>query len=248
MTTSAPRTIRGFTLIEIMVALALLGLIVAAIYSSWYAIVRGSRTGLQAAAAAQRMRVAARTLEEALTSARSYAANAKLYYFAAENGDKAYLSFVARLSKSFPRSGRFGELDVRRVTFSLEPAPDSGKQLVLRQSPLLMDWSQDEQDHPAVLARDVKEFTVQFWDAHATPPDWTDEWTQTNELPSLVMFSLAMGEDPSHLGRAGHMIVRFVALPTVTVQPGVQAPGPGPGPPGAPRPPGTQPAQPAGAS
>jgi prepilin-type N-terminal cleavage/methylation domain-containing protein len=218
MRTGFSRKKSGFTLIEIIVALALLGLIVAAIYSSWAVIVRGSRTGLEAAAAVQRERVAVRTIEEALTCARSFAANIQYYSFVAENGDQPSLSFVAHLSKSFPRSGRFGDLDVRRVTFSVEPGPDSTRQLVLRQSPLLMDWDIDEQEHPVVLAKDVKDFKMEFWNAHLNPPDYVDEWTRTNELPPLILFTLELGSDPQHPNQARQVIARLVALPAVTVQ------------------------------
>ena len=60
----------GFTLNEIMVALFLLGMVVAAVYSSWIAIIRGAKIGLNAAAEVQRSRIAVRTLEDALTSTR----------------------------------------------------------------------------------------------------------------------------------------------------------------------------------
>ena len=196
MKTCAPQKVPGFTLLEIMVAMAILGLIVAAVYSSWMAIVRGADTGRRAAAAVQRARVAVRTMEEALTCARSFASDIQYYNFVAENGNEATLSFVACLSKSFPRSGRFGDFDVRRVMFSVEPGPDSSKQLVLRQkNPLLTDWDIDEKEHPIVLAKNVKKFEVELWDAHLNPPDWVDEWTRTNELPPMVMFTLELGGD-----------------------------------------------------
>src|SRR5205814_2813945 len=50
-----PRS-RGFTLVEILVAIGILALVLAAIFSSWTAILRASKTGLDAAAAVQRSR------------------------------------------------------------------------------------------------------------------------------------------------------------------------------------------------
>ena len=123
----------AFTLLEIIVAIAIFGLIVAAIFSSWMAIVRGAETGKRAAAAVQRSRIAVAPWKNALMSARSFAADIEYYGFVAENGNDAMLSFVAKLPPSFPRSGRFGDFDVRRVTFSLEAGPDSGSELVMRQ-------------------------------------------------------------------------------------------------------------------
>jgi prepilin-type N-terminal cleavage/methylation domain-containing protein len=210
----------AFTLVEMMIAIALFSLILAAIYSSWTAILRASKTGLDAAASAQRARVAIRMLEDSLGSAQSFAANLPYYYFDAENGDSPVLSFVARLSKSFPRSGKFGDLDVRRVTFSLEAGPEGGRQLVLRQNPLIMDPDTDEKEHPVVLARNVKGLEMQFWDSNKNPPEWVDVWEgpKTNQLPKLLMLTLKLADDP-HSSRITEEITRIISLPAMTVQP-----------------------------
>ena len=82
----------------------------------------------------------------------------------AENGSDATLSFVARLPQTFPRGGRFGDFNVRRVTFCVESRQNGGRQLVMRQTPILMDMDEDEQQHPVVLATDVRAFSGEFWD------------------------------------------------------------------------------------
>ncbi len=231
----------AFTLVEIMIAIGIFSFILAAIYSSWTAILRASKTGLDAAASAQRARITVRVLEDSLGSAQSFAANLPLYYFVAENGSDGYLSFVARLSKSFPRSGKFGDLDVRRVTFSVEPAPDGGRQLVLRQNPLVMEIDRDEKEHPVVLARNVKGFEMLFWATDKNPPDWVDEWREqkTNQLPALVMVTLQLADNP-HSSRITEEVTRIISLPAVTVQPVWQVPR-GVGGPQAPGQPGNQP-------
>jgi type II secretion system protein J len=207
----------GFTIIEIMTAMLIFAMVVAAIFASWTAVVRGAASGNRAAATAQRSRVALRTIEEALGSTRSFLADVQYYTFDADNGTEPYLSFVSRLSPEFPRSGRFGEFNVRRVTFALENGPDNGKRLVLRQNPVLMDMDEDEQNYPVVLANDVTEFKMEFWDKQKG--DWLDEWTQTNQLPQMVKFTLQLSngaQDP---------VTRIVALPSVAVQAGWQIPG-----------------------
>jgi type II secretion system protein J len=217
---------RGFTIIEIMAAIFIFALVFAAIYSSWMAIMRASKSGLDAAAAVDRARMAVNTIEQALNSARSFESSIDYYTFDAENGDDASLSFVAKLSASFPRSGRFGSYDVRRVTFSVEPGPDSGRQLVLRQNPVLMDPDLDEKEHPIVLATDIKSFELAFWDARSG--DWVDEWTQTNQLPPMVMFTLKWGGDLTRPRKAQQEITRVVLLPAIAVRPNWQIPGAGP--------------------
>ena len=203
-----------------MIAIGIFALVLAAIYSSWTSILRASKTGLAVAASAQRARITIRVLEDSLGSAQSFNANLPHYFFDAQNGSDAHLSFVARLSKSFPRSGKFGDLDVRRVTFSVEPAPDGGRQLVLRQNPVVMDFDRDEKEHPLVLAKNVKGFEMLFWTTDRNPPDWVDEWREqkTNQLPALVMVTLRLADSPNS-SRITEEITRIISLPAVTVQP-----------------------------
>jgi type II secretory pathway pseudopilin PulG len=223
----------AFTLLEIMIAITILALILTAIFSSWTAILRASKSGLDVAAAVQRSRIALRTLEDSLGSAQCFMQNQRYYGFVAENGDEATLSFVARLSKSFPRGGKFGDLDVRRLTFSVEPGNDGSRDLVLRQTPLLMEFDIDEMEHPLVLAKNVKAFELEFWDQRQN--DWTDEWLQTNQLPRLVKLTLKLA-DNAQSTQPQEEITRIVSLAANAVQPGWQMPRGGPGqplPPGA---------------
>jgi type II secretion system protein J len=215
------RSVTAFTLIEIMVALAIFMMVVAAIYSSWLAIMRGSKAGIEAAAAVQRQRMAISTLQQALGATRSFAVDIKYYSFLAENGSDASLSFVSHLSPTFPRSGKFDDFEVRRVTFSVENAPDGTRQLVLRQNPMLKDWDQDEREHPLVLARDVRKFEMEFLDLKSG--EWIDEWTQTNQLPKLLKITLQVG-GINRDAKPQDEITRIVSLPSITVQPGWQVP------------------------
>ncbi len=144
MKPASPTRVGAFTLIEIMMAMAIFALVLTAIYATWTLILKSSKLGMAAAAQVQRERISVRVIEDALISTRSFAADLQHYGFIAENGDEATLSFVARLPKSFPRSGKFGDFDVRRVTFSVESRLGAGRELVLRQNPILMDVDVDE--------------------------------------------------------------------------------------------------------
>ncbi|MCU0789119.1 MAG: prepilin-type N-terminal cleavage/methylation domain-containing protein [Verrucomicrobia bacterium] len=178
----------GFTLVEVVIAIGIFSLVVAAIYTCWSAVLRSSKVGLDAAARAQRSRMAMQCIEEALTYAKMHAANADLYWFEGESGSDARLSFVSKLPRSYPRGGKFGDLTLRRVEFSLQPGEGDDLQLVLRQAPLLMEFDVDEQNHPLVLAGNVEKMIVQFWDLN--DEDWVDEWTETNQVPPVVRVSL----------------------------------------------------------
>ena len=65
-----------------------------------------------------------------------------------------------------------------------------------------MDPDEDEKDHPIVLAKNVKDFEMQFWATEKKPPDWVDEWKEqkTNQLPKLVMITLKLADSPHSSG------------------------------------------------
>ena len=211
----------AFTLIEIMMAMVIFSLVITAIYATWTLIIKSAKIGLEASAQLQRERIAMRTIEESLGCARSFAADLQHYGFWAQNGDGVTLSFVARLPESFPRGGRFGDFDVRRVTFALENGPDSERQLVMRQSPILMDpdKDEDEKEHPLVLARGVNKMAFEFWDTRQN--QWVDEWIQTNQLPKMLKVTLGFvvkKQNQSYTSTETRQeISRIVALPAMTV-------------------------------
>ena len=115
----------AFTLIEIMVAVMVFSMVIAAIYATWALIMRATQVGQDAAAQAQRQRVVLRAIGDALMGVESFQASQKYYWFKLENGDEPFLSFVARLPDTYARNGKFvgaaGGRDAssRRVTFSL---------------------------------------------------------------------------------------------------------------------------------
>ncbi|MDE3066318.1 MAG: prepilin-type N-terminal cleavage/methylation domain-containing protein [Verrucomicrobiota bacterium] len=222
---SAIRHSTAFTLLEIMLAVAIFSMVLAAIYSTWSLILRASKTGQEAAAQVQRRRIAVRTIEDALTCIQSFQASSEYYTFVVQNGSDASLSFTARLPDHFPRNGEFGAFNLRRLNFTVETGPDSEKDLMLRQNPILMDLSKDEQETPLILARNVKKFVVQCWDTNQM--QWDDEWDQTNVIPPLIRVTLTMGGKPDNFGGEGPelSVTRLIAIPSQTVPTIVQAPG-----------------------
>ena len=113
---------------------------------------------------------------------------------------------------------------MRRVTFTVEPGPDQEKDLVLRQNPILMDMDKDEQEHPLVLARNVKSFATVCWDP--TEKDWSDKWDNTNRIPTMVRFTLVLGGNTlNNFGDTGPAlsVTRVVSIPSVMVPAVVQS-------------------------
>jgi prepilin-type N-terminal cleavage/methylation domain-containing protein len=217
----------AFTLIEIMLAITIFSLVLAAIYSTWILILRSTKVAQEAAAQVQRQRIAVRTLEDSLMCIQSFQASIQYYSFIVQNGDAPMLSFVARLPDGFPRNGRFGDFNLRRLTFTIEAGPDSENDLVLRQNPILMDLDQDEQNFPLVLARNVKSFAIECWDPNAL--DWTDKWDDTNSIPPMVRVSLALGgkKNDSSSGMPELDFTRVIAIPSALVPSVLQTRTPG---------------------
>jgi len=220
---------RAFTLVEILIAVGILGMILVAIYASWNAILRGSRSGLEAAEDAQRGRVAVSALETALASIQMFEANNRYYSFITDTrGDFAYLSFVARLPASFPGSGLFGDQVLRRVIFAVETT-NSERRLVMRQMPMLQPLEKGEEAYPIVLARDVNKFIVEFWNSNPRVNDWVDEWLFTNQVPKRIRVALAFGGRQDRYGsRSADVVVKDVFVPAMTIPREWQMPGAGP--------------------
>jgi prepilin-type N-terminal cleavage/methylation domain-containing protein len=231
------KTRGGFTLLEVMLALSLLAIVLVAIYSTWNAIVKGSRVALNAAAASQRARMSISTLHDALLSACMFSENNRYYSFVGESdNDSSSLSFTARLPPSgFLRGGRFGDLVVRRLSFRVENGPGSTPQLVLRQAPLLMAFDKEgkevfdssERDNPLVLARDVNKFLIEY--LNPKTGDWDTEWTSTNDLPKMVRVTLALGHLEGFASRPQETMFDVVQLPAQAVRREWQMPQLGPG-------------------
>lgn len=214
---------RAFTLIEIMISIAILMVVILAIYSAWSAILRGARVAQDAAADSQRSRMSMRALEEALLTTEMFSQNVRYYSFVADtSGDFPALSMTARLPDSFPGSGIFGGQVLRRVSFTVEPGADRKNQLVMTQFPLLLETNNDVQPYAITLARDVTVFELKFWDVNAG--DWADEFLQTNQLPKLVRVTLGMGRVGGSSSQPAEVISRIVALPGMVVTPDMQIP------------------------
>jgi type II secretion system protein J len=220
----------GFTLIEIMVAVAVFSIVLAAIYQTWGAIMRSTQVAQDVAAQAQRQRVALRTIEDSLMAVQSFQASPVYYSFIVENEEASLLSFTARVPEIFPRNGKFfdpktgRDFSLRRLTFSLEAdkdARDGTKDLVLRQNPVLMDMDQDEQENPLKLVKNVRKFEVDCWDTNKL--EWATEWLNTNAIPTMLRVRLVLGANTAAgAGAPDVSVARMFSLPSQTMPAGVQ--------------------------
>lgn len=221
-TKSPGRTLRrfAFTILEVLIALFIFSMILTAIYSIWVGILRGRKAVETTLAEVQRSRIAMHALEDAFLTVQLFNDNVRHYAFQADTtGDDAYVSMVSRLPASFPGVGHFagGDLVVRRVSFFTEPG-EHGKQLVMTQAPMLMPpGDTDTEPYSIVLARDVTQFSLQFWDSQKN--QWAEEWLYTNQLPRMVHITLGLGKTKgaSSSSDSHDLVARIVSIPAIAV-------------------------------
>lgn len=227
MNRSRTGQIRAFTLIEVLIAMGILSFIVAAIYSSWSAVLRSTKVGMDVAAQAQRTRIAGQAIEQALKTAVMYAENIRYYSFIADTSSEfAAISLTSRLPESFPGGGFFRDNSqmVRRVSFEVLPGTNGHMDLILSQLPYVQYTNDTVKPYQIVLARDITLFFLEFWD---TQQGWVEELNTTNQLPKMVRFSLGIGRTANSSKDPAELIVRTVSLPAAPVLADMQMPQPG---------------------
>jgi prepilin-type N-terminal cleavage/methylation domain-containing protein len=208
----------AFTMLELMISIAIFSFIMLSVLSCWKVIVTGTIIAKDAAAAAQRARIGIKSVEEALECAEISTANNNLQYYAflTDTTEKfASLSLAAHLPAAFPGSSLFGDNVMRRVTFSIQADPDHNGQnnLVMLQSPLLEALDSANTPYPITLARDVNIFMLEFWSTNQN--DWVVSFDPTNQFPPMVRVTLGCGHSAEHPDAPYEVIVRTISMPCV---------------------------------
>ncbi|MCI0748140.1 MAG: prepilin-type N-terminal cleavage/methylation domain-containing protein [Verrucomicrobia subdivision 3 bacterium] len=234
---------KGFTIIEVMIAIAIFAMVITSIYTIWMAIGKGTRASLKAAAQVQRSRIAMRCLRDAFANAQLFTENMKYYAFETGiSGDMSAVSMASRLPASFPGVAIYPDLAVRRITFVIT----NDTELVMSQTPILVD-REDPRGEPyrIVLARDVTMFTVEFWDQQKR--EYVTEWLYTNQLPQKVIITLGTGKsgagsstEPTDI-TVKEVLITSAGVAGLQAGPGVRNVDPGAVPPGGGIPPGGAP-------
>ena len=215
---------RGFTLLEIMIAMGIFAMILTGIYATWMALMKGGDAAKRAAADVQRSRIALTTLHDALLTALMYKGNSSNYWFLADtSGDYANLILTSHLPASFPGMGSYGDLYVRRVEFRVKPGAENGNELEMTQRPILLEMSGGVEPYSMVLAKNVTLFRLSFYDQKKG--EWMDDWRDTNQLPKLVQIGLGLGKKRGS-SEPADLVTTIVSLPANAVGGELQGGGP----------------------
>lgn len=206
----APRTQSAFTLLEIMLAVTILGLVMTAVYSTWSAGINGWKRTSNVSDSFQRERIVMGTLAD-LTKSLVFAANKDKIYGVVgthdeQDGDE--ISFVTASDLLLPKV-EASVAGLRRVTIRLVKDERGRTALGIANSPaLLPDDASDPWFH--VLSADVCGFAVRYRNGRTA--EWQDEWDDVEIPPSAIEFTVGFGKND---GRTPAIVVtRGVELPT----------------------------------
>jgi prepilin-type N-terminal cleavage/methylation domain-containing protein len=202
----------GFTLVEILAAVAILSLVLVGVYGLWSGSLRGWRRGGEATEVFQRQRVVMEALAELVQSTVYFATSPNLYeIIGVKNpglGDS--VSFVTASDAFLPPS-EGTDLGMRRVTISLEQDEYRRTYLAIVNQPALGvtgDSKQELQAH--VVSMDVSGFFVRYLD----PRDggWYDKWEDANIIPAAMEFTVVFGQPGDQIPPV--TVTRAIDLPT----------------------------------
>jgi general secretion pathway protein J len=189
------RTQAGFTLLEVLLAVAVLGMLITCVYSTWSAALNSWRRGSDVSEAFQRERIVMDALMDLTQSAIFFTPSAALYAFVATKnpglGDS--ISFVTASDAFLPPSETVSA-GMRRVIISLEQDQYRRTYLALVNEPALRP-NDDKSLEPLqahVISMDVSGFYVRYRD----PRDgsWSDKWEEDSLPPSAVEYTVVFGE------------------------------------------------------
>ena len=180
---------RGFTLLEILVAMALLSVVMLALGSAMNTIARTQERIDQKLMRSDDFRVSASFMQNALGRVSTRKRNgistegASDLFFV---GSPAVVAWVGVMPPHYGGGGR------SFFRLALEPSGPS-RSLVIRFVPWrdgseFPDWSQADW---RVLATDVTSFNIQYEDPRQSPALWTPAWTQRDRLPDRVSLRVA---------------------------------------------------------
>lgn len=225
----------GFTLMEVLLAVAILGIVIAAVYSTWNASLNAWRRGTDASESFQRQRIVMEALSELAQSAVFFGASPTLYtVIGTKNpglGDS--VSFVTA-SDAFLPSSEASAAGMRRVTISLEQDDYRRTYLAIVNQPALRPEDQPAESLQAhVISTDVSGFYVRY--RNGSDSSWYDTWEDANTPPSAMEFTVVFGTQGDRLPPI--VVTRAVDIPVAaflvqgggltTPIPGVEIPGSG---------------------
>lgn len=195
---------RGFTLLELLVALVLLVLLSGALYGTYFSVMRGSEASRERTEPLRDVRVALDLLRRELAAAYFDGSNTRLH-FIVEDRDifgkpASTLDFTAF---TVPKSGSVPSSDVMAVRY--RPVErDEQKMILSRQT---QDLYLDAKPLPYPLTENIEGFLVECYDGN----QWVKSWdTALNGgLPKAVRITLLVQGSDKPVGFSAIVVPRL---------------------------------------
>jgi general secretion pathway protein J len=207
------RTQRGFTLLEMLIALTLMSMLGACLYGSMSVAFRGRRAIERVLEPARRSTAAMRMLQtdlESAVGASGLLAGTFLGDDAEDNGEPAdFLTFHA-----LARDQAFGDPPSAIVQLEIGLAEDeeTGDLLLVRRTTTNLLAPETADVVQETLCRGVRSFDVGYFDGTS----WADTWDSTIQgdvLPLAVEVTLVLDRDDDEQDEGQYALTRVFALP-----------------------------------
>jgi len=189
----SPTTVRGFTLIELMVALALFAMLSGILFGSLRLAGRSADAGEEKAQASSGMRLASDYLREQITSQHPQRMRKILEFPLLFGGSRDELRYTAPLPGRVGLGGMwYYKLSVSNVPGKQYPALVLERVMPDLDAVSMPSFSEAER---SVLADDVKSLKIAYFGrdrgaALDQAPTWRNTWDDTQLLPVLVQIEV----------------------------------------------------------
>ncbi len=191
-----PSRQRGFSLIEILLALVLLALLMGTAYAGFRASNRAVVRGEASIDATNKIRVTQQLLRRQIGQALTlgFDQDSGTGQPVVIEGRSDEITYVSALPGYLGQGGAYVQ------QLALDSGNGRGRQLVFRHALLNGFDPKDSKPwdgKPVVLLEDVGDVEIEYrgLDDQGEPDDWTDRWDKAHELPILVRISVEFSRD-----------------------------------------------------
>ena len=196
---ASPVASRGFTLLEMLVGLTLLGVMLILIYASLNVGLRAWDTGEKRVSEAARQRVVQSFLRRELSQLFPVRWRGIAESKIAFEGAKDELKFVTMLTLG--TSAREGGLQWGHLYVAGDETPGGERRqtLFIKRSAFNLqakDWDGVDEAKPIALVTGVKTFELAYYGAEndTVDPQWTSEWINPLRMPQLIRITLQVDD------------------------------------------------------